>query len=102
MDVPIDPNLEETKGGSGHVGKCLLSYNKDKVGLLCNVPEDLKDKVDAKKWMEAVLKTADKRLTTKMMPGASAAQAKGEVYGDGEKGLYPIKIRDELILGSLK
>ena len=34
MNVPVDPTAEETKGGSGHVGKCLFSYGPSTVGFV--------------------------------------------------------------------
>jgi len=101
MDCDVDPLAEETKGGAGHVGKCLFSYNKDACRMLCNVPDELKEKVDAKKWMEAILKSAPKGSKTKVL-SSSGQRATGEALGDGAKSLYPIKIRDELILGSLR
>merc|ERR1711964_400384 len=99
MDRPIDPaNAEEVKGGSGHVGKCLFSYGKDKVGILANVPAELADKVDAKVWMEEIVKP----LKGEILDKASSAIAQGEVDGDADKDLYPIKIKDEALQNSIK
>ena len=41
----VDPADEEAKGGSGMVGKMLLSSGERQLALLCYVPVEKKDKV---------------------------------------------------------
>ena len=40
MNVDIDPTAEETKGGSGHVGKMLLSASDKQLALVAYVPKE--------------------------------------------------------------
>lgn len=47
---------EEAKGGSGMVGKMLLSSGDKQLALCCYVPEANKSKLNASDWMKAVLK----------------------------------------------
>merc|ERR1711869_36507 len=99
MNRPVDPaNAEEVKGGSGHVGKCLFSYGPKTVGILAHVPAEHKGKVDAKKWVEEIVKP----LGGKVLPGANADKASGEVLGNADKGLFPIKLKDEALQNSIK
>ncbi|KAJ1494966.1 hypothetical protein T484DRAFT_1926434 [Baffinella frigidus] len=50
-----DPNEEEAKGGSAPVGKMLLSSGDKQLVLLCYVPDDKIEKVNASEWMKATL-----------------------------------------------
>jgi hypothetical protein len=52
----IDPNEEESKGGSGAVGKMLMSGGEEGLALLNYVPPAKLDTVDAEEWMKATLK----------------------------------------------
>jgi hypothetical protein len=52
----IDPAEEESKGGSGSVGKMLLSAGETQLALLNYVPKEKLDKCNAEEWMKAVLK----------------------------------------------
>ena len=40
MNVPVDPTAEETKGGSGHVGKMILSASDKQLALVAYVPQE--------------------------------------------------------------
>ena len=53
----VDPTEEEAKGGSGEVGKMLLSSGNERLALRCYVPTTGKaaGKCDASEWMKAVL-----------------------------------------------
>ena len=51
----MDPADEEAKGGSGSVGKMLLSSGDKQLALLCYVPDDKIAKVKASEWMKATL-----------------------------------------------
>merc|ERR1719478_2065873 len=98
MNVEVDPTAEETKGGCGHVAKALFSYGKDRVGVVVYVPEELKERVAANVWAQEILAPAGGELKGK----ATETLAKGFVLGDADKGLYPIKQKDELLQNSIK
>lgn len=53
--LQYDPNEEEAKGGSAPVGKMLLSSGDKQLVLLCYVPDDKIEKVNASEWMKATL-----------------------------------------------
>lgn len=52
----VDPNEEESKGGSGAVGKMLLAPSDEGIALLNYVPAAKLDTVNAEEWMSATLK----------------------------------------------
>ncbi len=52
----VDPAEEESKGGSGAVGKMLLSAGDSQLALINYVPKEKLDKCNAEEWMKAVLK----------------------------------------------
>jgi hypothetical protein len=97
MNKDVDPEAEETKGGSGHVAKALFSYGNSKVGILCYVPEEHQKTVTAEKWCEEIVMGMGGKILD-----ANAGLAKGEIMGDGEKGLYPIKMKDDALQASIK
>lgn len=53
-----EPNPEEgeLKGGAKELGKLLLSYNTEKVAMLCHVPDVLAEKLTADDWVANVTK----------------------------------------------
>merc|ERR1711904_377954 len=97
MNKDIDPEAEETKGGSGHVAKALFSYGNDKVGILCYVPEEHQKTVTAEKWCEEIVMGMGGKILN-----ANAGLAKGEIMGNAEKDLFPIKMKDEALQASIK
>jgi glutathione S-transferase len=97
MNMPVDPEQEETKGGSGFVAKALFSYGGEKVGIIVyNPPEQVK-KSPAIAWCKAICEG----LGGKVLPGATDLLAKGEIFGNAAKDLYPIKIKDEALKASI-
>lgn len=98
MNRPIDPaNAEEVKGGSGHVGKFLFSYGLEKVGILAYISEEQKGKVNAKKWIEEIVNPLKGKILTATDMGARA-----EIAGNKDKGLFPIKLKDEALTNSIR
>merc|ERR1719149_392813 len=51
MNAEIDPAEEETKGGSKHVAKCVLSAGDKQLAIVTYVPKSLLGKVVAGEWM---------------------------------------------------
>jgi glutathione S-transferase len=98
MNMPVDPEQEETKGGSAFVAKCLFSYGSKKVGILVYCPPEQEKRSPANAWCKAVVEA----LGGKMLPGATGLLAKGEILGNEAKGLYPIKIKDEALQKSIQ
>merc|ERR1711862_80495 len=61
MNKEPDPEEEEMKGGSGHVGKMIFSSSDEGDDAQCAavgyVPADKQGKINAKEWMEEVMKS---------------------------------------------
>merc|ERR1719375_3118529 len=98
MNKEVDPGAEEAKGGSGHVAKALFSYGNTKTGVLCYVPADLQKTTKADVWCQKIVSA----LGGKVLPGATAGLAKGEIMGNEKKGLFPIKLKDEALQKSIQ
>ena len=94
MNAKSDPGEEERKGGSGHIGKMVFSAGSEQLAVLAYVPEEKQAELSCEEWLEAVLKT---------QPGYSML-SKGKGYSTGaiatnaDKGVFPLKIREGLIL----
>jgi hypothetical protein len=113
MNEKSDPSEEERKGGSGAIGKTILSTSDDKqqarICLVAYVPEDKKEACSASEWLTntvtMILKTGKSDDTVgevakslvKSFPGNERTFAKAEILKDGEKGLFPLKMKDEAI-----
>eukprot|EP00929_Paragymnodinium_shiwhaense_P060952 TRINITY_DN3042_c0_g2_i1.p1 TRINITY_DN3042_c0_g2~~TRINITY_DN3042_c0_g2_i1.p1 ORF type:complete len:852 (+),score=329.27 TRINITY_DN3042_c0_g2_i1:84-2639(+) len=93
MNKVCAPDEEERKGCSGHVGKMIFSAGTDQLAVVAYVPEDKQSVLSCKEWLEAVLasqkgevKTSDKGICT------------GYVKANSEAGIFPLKIREPMIL----
>jgi len=100
MNAKIDPAAEETKGGSGAVAKMLLSANDKQLALVAYVPKAKAKTISAKQWMQAIL---DNFGTGAFVdPAATDCQAVAVAKADGDKGYFPIKLRDQGIAASIQ
>eukprot|EP00291_Cryptomonas_curvata_P008212 CAMPEP_0172190846 /NCGR_PEP_ID=MMETSP1050-20130122/23347_1 /TAXON_ID=233186 /ORGANISM="Cryptomonas curvata, Strain CCAP979/52" /LENGTH=154 /DNA_ID=CAMNT_0012865779 /DNA_START=30 /DNA_END=492 /DNA_ORIENTATION=+ len=84
----VDPADEEAKGGSGMVGKMLLSSGDKQLALLCYVPAEKRDKVKASEWMAAVVASCHGEVVR-----GDGASASGRVVSDG-KTRFSLKDKD--------
>merc|ERR1711959_862264 len=85
--------------GAADMGGMLFSYGPTKVGILAQVPDEHKKTVNAKVWLEKTLASFGKQGKV-VKSGPQLAH--GEVYGDADKGLFPIKMKDEALQNSIK
>jgi len=92
MNANVDPLAEETKGGSKHVAKCVLSASDKQLAVVCYVPKEKTSKLSAKLWIEELF---SKFGAGEVVGEATARKAVGIVLADGDKGRFPIKLRDE-------
>merc|ERR1712094_167367 len=53
----VEPDAEERKGGSGHIGKMLLSAGNTHLALVAYVPTALIPKIKAHEWLAEVAST---------------------------------------------
>jgi len=98
MNVKVDPTAEETKGGSGHVGKMLLSASDAQLAMVAYVPANKTSKISAKDWMQHLFTTFG---CGEFVGEPSGKKAVGIVKQDKEKGKFPVKLRDEAINSSI-
>merc|ERR1712187_159604 len=93
MNEKSDPTEEERKGGSGHIGKMIFSAGVEQLAVVAYVPEDKQAECDCKEWLEKVLA---------LFQGTVVSSAKdictGVVKTDSDKNIFPLKIRESMIL----
>ena len=102
MNSDPDPDAEDRKGCSGHVGKMIYSAGVAQLALVAYVPADEHNKsaskIDVAAWMDHVLTTVGggKVLIAKK----EANSPKGghvvvaSIPADAEKGKFPLKDKD--------
>merc|ERR1739844_472518 len=76
MNQKSDPTEEERKGGSGHIGKMIFSAGTEQLAVVAYVPEEKRGD----------LKSQGKDVST------------GIVKTNSDKGVFPLKIREPMIL----
>lgn len=93
MNKPCPEDAEERRGGANDIGKVLLSYNDARLAFVMNVPKCLHDKCSIKEWFAAFTQGFDV-----VMEGKSSSEyMSGYIKQDQEKGIFPMKIRDDMI-----
>merc|ERR1712070_1117652 len=85
--------MGERKGGSGKIGKMIFSAGTDQLALVAYIPDDLKDSIDARDWLKAVI-DEHAGVVTKDSKGTIAC---GTVPADADKGRFPLKIKEPCI-----
>uniref|UniRef100_A0A7S0MMF5 Uncharacterized protein n=1 Tax=Cryptomonas curvata TaxID=233186 RepID=A0A7S0MMF5_9CRYP len=85
----VDPADEEAKGGSGEVGKMLLSSGNAQLGLLCYVPASKLEKCNASEWMKATLSVVNGEFVS-----GDDKSARGVSKADGNSNRFPLKDKD--------
>merc|ERR1719231_1901861 len=99
MNAPVDPAAEETKGGSGAVGKMILSASDKQLALVAYVPEEKASSLSAITWMEEMIKAFGDY--GEIQAGSTQYKAVAIAKQDGDKGMYPLKLRDQAISASI-
>jgi len=94
MNAKSDPTEEERKGGSGHIGKMVFSAGTERLAIVAYVPEEKQAELVCEEWLQKVVS---------LHPGgAVGAVAKdyctGSIPTNADKGIFPLKIREGLIL----
>merc|ERR1712093_696350 len=108
MNAESDPSEEERKGGSGKIGKTIFSMTDDKLNVVAYVPEEHTVKCNAVEWLQntvcEILKggkvenasESAKELVTSAA-GKESTFAMASIEKDGEKALFPLKMKDACI-----
>jgi len=97
MNAKCDPSEEERKGGSGAIGKTVLSMaDNDNLCIVSYVPEKELEECDAKEWLKYILQMCG-ASGTELREDSTAHYAMVCVKNDGDKGIFAIKMRDYVI-----
>jgi len=96
MCAESKPDDEERKGGAGNVGKMIFSSGTEQLAVICDVPEAKRDVMKAALWMEHVME----KVGGKLVKGDDGV-ATGYLSANAEKGIFPIKVKDEAITVSI-
>jgi len=94
MNEKSDPTEEERKGGSGHIGKMVFSAGVEQLAIVAYVPEEKQSALVCKEWLEKVIS---------LFPGGKILTEAKDICSaiiptDGDKNIFPLKIREALIL----
>merc|ERR1719197_971597 len=93
MNAKSDPSEEERKGGSGHVGKMLVSINEtESCAMVSYVPKKFHGQIQAESWLKDVLKLMGAPDSAFVSGNANTARA--SIKTDSDKGLFPLKMKD--------
>jgi len=94
MNEKSDPTEEERKGGSGHIGKMVFSAGVEQLAIVAYVPEAKQAELVCEEWLQKVVS---------MFPGGKVLSSGKDVSSgciptNSDKGVFPLKIRESLIL----
>merc|ERR1719329_1482418 len=95
MNAKSDPTEEERKGGSGHIGKMVFSAGAEQLAVVAYVPEDKQEQLNCEEWLDAVLKEQGGKVLS-----AAKDVCSGVVLANPDKGVFPLKIREPMILSA--
>jgi len=93
MNEKSDPTQEERKGGSGHIGKMIFSAGTEQLAILAYVPEAKQSELSCEEWIGKVLALYQGETLDK-----SATICTGCIKTNSDKNIFPLKIRESLIL----
>merc|ERR1712086_164656 len=93
MNALSDPTEEERKGGSGNIGKMVFSAGADQLAIVAYVPESKQSECSCEEWLNKVLSMYSGKQTL-----TSKDYCVGVIATDGDKNIFPLKIREGLIL----
>lgn len=93
MNTKSDPTEEERKGGSGHIGKMIFSCGVDQLAVVAYVPEEKLEGLSCEEWLKAVLANFGGSVVS-----SSSTLCSGSVKANSDKNIFPLKIREPMIL----
>lgn len=89
----VDESAEDRKGGAGDLGKILLSASDAKLNLLCHVPAEIASEIDQAEWFKTVCEACGATA----VDSSEATILRAVLMADADKGVFPIKVRDDAI-----
>lgn len=93
MNAKSDPTEEERKGGSGHIGKMLFSAGVEHLAIAAYVPDEKQGECSCEEWLKSVLALFQGEVVS-----ADKSVSTGKVKANGDKGIFPLKIREPMIV----
>merc|ERR1711972_609879 len=93
MNAKSDPTEEERKGGSGHIGKTIFSAGAEQLAVVAYVPEAKQGELSCEEWLKATLAIFNGEILS-----TSKDLCTGRVKTDFDKGVFPLKIREPMIV----
>merc|ERR1712190_624384 len=99
MNAKNDPSEEERKGGSGRIGKMIISkdQNDSKLAMVAYCPPGKQGILTADVWMKEMLA----KLGGGEFLFGDATTAKALLTNDPDKGLFVLKLKDSAITFSI-
>jgi len=94
MNQKCDPSEEERKGGSGNIGKMIFSAGTEQLAICAYVPEAKQAELSCEEWLKKVLAS---QPGGKLLSSAKDV-CTGVIPADSEKNIFPLKIREGLIM----
>lgn len=95
MNETAVPGEEERKGCSGHVGKMIFSAGVEQLAVVAYLPTEKQDALECQEWLQAVLNLFGGKLDI-----CGKTICTGFVTADGNNNIFPLKIREPMILES--
>lgn len=93
MNAKPIPGEEERKGCSGHIGKTIFSAGTEQLAVVAYVPDEKLSALSCEEWLKATLANWGGEVLT-----TSANICTGRVGANSDKGIFPLKIREPMIL----
>merc|ERR1719343_1800662 len=93
MNAKSDPTEEERKGGSGHIGKMIFSAGAEQLAICAYVPEAKQEELSCEEWLKSTL-----ALFSGEVMSTSSGLCLGRVKTDADKNIFPLKIRESMII----
>lgn len=99
MNAKSDPTEEERKGGSGRIGKVVMSMAEDNnLCVVAYVPKDEQTSLSAKDWLfETMQMCGVPKDLNVPREDSNALYAQMKVTNNGDKGVFCLKLRDYVI-----
>merc|ERR1712176_1554560 len=99
MNAKSDPSEEERKGGSGRIGKMIISKNQEdsKLAMVSYCPPAKHGELKADAWMKDILA----ELGGGEYLFGDATTAKASIANDPDKNLFVLKLKDSAISVSI-
>merc|ERR1712048_1028478 len=93
MNAEAIPGDEERKGCSGHIGKTIFSAGTEQLAVAAYVPDAKQSELSCEEWLKSTLAIFNGEISS-----VSAEICTGFVKTNSDKGIFPLKIREPMIL----